>query len=296
MAEKLGFQQRLQAVTNKVHSTKNIEEILTELSAELCALFLSDRLTIYLTSEDKSSIISKVKTGLTSFRDLKLAINPASIAGYVAQTRKTVNIADVYDQNELGRYSPELRFQQGVDERTGYRTKQMLVAPVLDAQTKDLIGVVQIINSKAGQPFPPMIEEGATHVCETLAIAYKQRQKPTLAIKGKYDNLVTNAVISAEELDLATRSSRRKNLDIETVLIDEFQVKVQAIGEALAALKHEDVEASPAPVYESLGRVCARAGRPRQAAPAHLRAREAGHHPHPRLDQRILPRQPVVSV
>ena len=46
MAEKLGFQQRLQAVTNKVHSTKNIEEILTELSAELCALFLSDRLTI----------------------------------------------------------------------------------------------------------------------------------------------------------------------------------------------------------------------------------------------------------
>ena len=111
----------------------------------------------------------------------------------------------------------------------------MLVAPVLDAQTKDLIGVVQIINSKAGQPFPPMIEEGAVHVCETLAIAYKQRQKPTLAIKGKYDHLVTNAVISAEELDLATRSSRRKNLDIETVLIDEFQVKVQAIGEALAA-------------------------------------------------------------
>ena len=132
-----------------------------------------------------------------------------------------------------GRYG-DIRVAAGIvgtaDLRLGDR-----VAPVLDAQSKDLIGVVQIINSKAGQPFPPMIEEGATHVCETLAIAYKQRQKPTLAIKGKYDNLVTNAVISAEELDLATRSSRRKNLDIETVLIDEFQVKVQAIGEALAA-------------------------------------------------------------
>jgi type II secretory ATPase GspE/PulE/Tfp pilus assembly ATPase PilB-like protein len=72
-------------------------------------------------------------------------------------------------------------------------------------------------------------------LCETLAIAYRQRQKPTVAIKGKYDYLVTNAVISAEELDLATRSARRKNLDIETVLIDEFQVKVTAIGEALGA-------------------------------------------------------------
>ena len=32
-----------------------------------------------------------------------------------------------------------------------------------------------------------------------------------------------------------TRSARRKNLEIETVLLDEFQVKPQAIGEALAA-------------------------------------------------------------
>ncbi|MBI4204978.1 MAG: Flp pilus assembly complex ATPase component TadA, partial [Betaproteobacteria bacterium] len=111
----------------------------------------------------------------------------------------------------------------------------MLVAPVVDAQTRDLIGVLQIINSKTGQPFPPEMEEGAAHVCETLAIAFRQRQKPAMVVRGKYDHLVTNAVISAEELELATRSARRKNLDIETVLIDEFQVKPSAIGEALAS-------------------------------------------------------------
>ena len=235
LAEKLNFSKNLQAVTNKIHATSNIDEIMLELSQDICALLNADRLTLYLVSEDKTSIVSKVKTGLNSFKDLKLPIAEHSIAGFVAVHKKMINIRDVYDEKELKTYSPHLNFLKQVDTKTGYRTKQMLVAPVLDAQTKDLIGVVQIINSKAGQPFPPMIEEGATHVCETLAIAYKQRQKPTLAIKGKYDNLVTNAVISAEELDLATRSSRRKNLDIETVLIDEFQVKVQAIGEALAA-------------------------------------------------------------
>ena len=146
-----------------------------------------------------------------------------------------INIRDVYDEKELKAYSPQLNFLKQVDVKTGYRTKQMLVAPVVDAQNKELIGVMQLINSKSGQPFPLVMEEGATHVAETLAIAARQRQKPVAGVKGKYDHLVSNAVISAEELELATRSARRKNLDVETVLIDEFQVKLGAIGEALAA-------------------------------------------------------------
>ena len=235
LAEKLTFSNGLQAVTNRIHATSNIDEIMLELSQEICGLFNADRLTIYLVSEDKTSIISRVKTGLNSFKDLKLPIAEQSIAGFVAVHKKMINIRDVYDEKELKAYSPQLNFLKQVDSKTGYRTKQMLVAPVVDSQTKELIGVVQIINSKTGQPFPPVMEEGAAHLCETLSIAFRQRQKPTTLVKGKYDHLVSNAVISAEELELATRSARRKNLDIETVLLDEFQVKMSAIGEALAA-------------------------------------------------------------
>jgi type II secretory ATPase GspE/PulE/Tfp pilus assembly ATPase PilB-like protein len=235
LAEKLNFSKGLQSVANKIHATSNIDEIMLELSQEICGLFNADRLTLYLVSEDKTSIISKVKTGLNSFKDLKLPIAEQSIAGFVAVNKKMINIRDVYDEKELKSYSPQLNFLKQVDNKTGYRTKQMLVAPVVDAQSKELIGVVQIINSKTGQSFPPVMEEGATHLCETLAIAFRQRQKPVSMVKGKYDHLVSNAVISAEELELATRSARRKNLDIETVLIDEFQVKLSSIGEALAA-------------------------------------------------------------
>jgi type II secretory ATPase GspE/PulE/Tfp pilus assembly ATPase PilB-like protein len=78
------------------------------------------------------------------------------------------------------------------------------------------------------------MEEGVVQLCETLAIAFRQRQGP-MAVRTKYDALVSNAVISAEELELAQRSARRKNLDIETVLIDEFQVKISALGDALSA-------------------------------------------------------------
>jgi type II secretory ATPase GspE/PulE/Tfp pilus assembly ATPase PilB-like protein len=230
---RLAFQKQLQAVTNKIHATANIDEIMLEVSADVCALFNADRLTIYSVGEDKHSIVSKVKTGLNSFKDLKLPVAEHSIAGYVALAKKTANIRDVYDENELRALNPNLRFLQEVDKRTGYRTKQMLVAPILEAGSNELIGVIQIINNKSGMPFGGLAEEGVAELAQTLAIAFKQRQKPQVA-KTKYDYLIADAVLSAGEFELAARQARKKAVDIEQVLIDEFQVKIPAIGAALS--------------------------------------------------------------
>ncbi|HEY9532165.1 MAG TPA: GspE/PulE family protein [Burkholderiales bacterium] len=230
---RLAFQKQLQAVTNKIHATSNIDEIMLEVSADVCALFNADRLTIYSMGEDKQSIVSKVKTGLNSFKDLKLPIAEHSIAGYVALAKKTINIKDVYDDGELRALNPNLRFLQEVDKRTGYRTKQMLVAPIVEAGSSELIGVIQIINNKAGVPFGPLTEEGVAELSQTLAIAFRQRQKPQ-AVKTKYDYLIADAVLSAGEFELASRQARKKAIDVEQVLIEEFQVKIPAIGTALS--------------------------------------------------------------
>ena len=230
---KLAFQKQLQLVTNKIHATSNIDEIMLEVSSDICQLFNADRLTIYSVGEDKQSIVSKVKTGLNSFKDLKLPIAEHSIAGYVALARKLTNIKDVYDDAELKSINPNLRFLQEVDKRTGYRTKQQLVAPIVEQGGAELIGVIQIINNKAGAPFGPLTEEGVNELAQTLAIAFKQRQKPQL-VKTKYDYLISDAVLSAGEFELASRQARKKAIDIEMVLVDEFQVKIPAIGAALA--------------------------------------------------------------
>jgi type II secretory ATPase GspE/PulE/Tfp pilus assembly ATPase PilB-like protein len=229
---RLAFQKQLQAVTNKIHATNNIDEIMLEVSADVCALFNADRLTIYSMGEDRQSIVSKVKTGLNSFKDLKLPIAEHSIAGYVALAKKAVNIKDVYDDGELRSLNPNLRFLQEVDKRTGYRTKQMLVAPIVEAGSSELIGVIQIINNKAGSPFGALAEEGVAELSQTLAIAFKQRQKPQV-VKTKYDYLIADAVLSAGEFELASRQARKKAVDVEQVLTEEFQVKIPAIGAAL---------------------------------------------------------------
>ena len=81
LAEKLNFQQKLQAITNKIHATKYVDEIILELSQDWCNLFNADRLTLYATSDDKASIVSKIKTGLNTSKDLRLPISVQSLAG-----------------------------------------------------------------------------------------------------------------------------------------------------------------------------------------------------------------------
>ena len=230
---RLAFQKQLQAVTNKIHATNNIDEIMLEVSADICALFNADRLTIYSMGEDKQSIVSKVKTGLNSFKDLKLPIAEHSIAGYVALAKKTANIKDVYDENEL----------RALQRATCASCRRSTSAPATAPSRcwwrrswkparNELIGVIQIINNKAGMPFGALAEEGVGELSQTLAIAFKQRQKPQVA-KTKYDYLIADAVLSAGEFELAARQARKKAIDIEQVLIDEFQVKIPAIGAAL---------------------------------------------------------------
>jgi type II secretory ATPase GspE/PulE/Tfp pilus assembly ATPase PilB-like protein len=235
MSQKLAFSKKLQAVTNRIHSTANIDEIILDVTRDICQLFEADRLTVYITSEDGQSIVSKVKTGLNSFKDIKLPISESSLAGFCALHKRHMNIKDVYDDAELKQFSPNLAFLKAVDQRTGYRSRQMLIAPILGGDTgAELMGVLQLINNLAGQPFSPLHDEGVVELSKTLAIAFRMRQQMPGAIQSKFEYLVIDNVIAAGELELATKAARRKNKNVEDILIEEFQVKPPALGAALA--------------------------------------------------------------
>jgi len=234
IARSLEFSRKLQAVTNRIHATSNLEQIMLEMSGNICDMFNCDRLTLFAVSDDRKYIYSKLKTGIESDKDLVLPINASSIAGWVALSGRKVRISDVYDKAELKSYDEHLRFSHAVDQITGYHSKQMPAAPIFRAHSDELLGVVQLLNNRADDAFTSTDEEGITELCETMAVAYVQRMKPAVVATSKYDSLIVDAVISRDEFELATRSARRQNLDIEDVLIDEFQVPLAAVGQALA--------------------------------------------------------------
>ena len=228
------FAKKLQVISDRALTATTLDDLMAELSKEACELFEADRLTLYTLTEDKSSLISRVKTGLSSFKDLKLPITETSIAGFCAYHKAVFKVNDAYDEVELKKYNPRLHFLKEVDRRTGYRSKQMLLAPVLSSDERpQLLGVLQLINTTTGIPFPDGDLARVSEFSKVLAPAFRPRQQAQ-QIGSKYDYLVSDNVISAGELDLAVRSARRKNIDIENVLIDEFQIKLSILGQALA--------------------------------------------------------------
>jgi type II secretory ATPase GspE/PulE/Tfp pilus assembly ATPase PilB-like protein/ribonuclease HII len=230
------FYRQLQQVSTKIHETENIDQIMLEASQDICRLFNADRLTLYAVSDDRSSIISKVKTGLNTSRDLKLPISAQSIAGYVAHAKQMVNIADVYDDEALKRIHPTLTFLKEVDKRSGYRTKQMLVMPILDGTT--LHGVLQVINNKSDQPFGDLEVEGASQLCKTLATAIRQRMQKTeegnRRKATKYDGLLSAGVMTADELQAAVLKAREEAKPVEHVLMADYQIRPAQIGPSLS--------------------------------------------------------------
>ncbi len=230
------FYKQLQHVTARIHETDNIEQIMLEASQDICKLFNADRLTLYVVNEDQSAIVSKVKTGLNSSRDLKLPISPQSIAGYVAFSRMLVNLPDVYDDEALKKIHPALTFLKEVDKRSGYRTRQMMVAPILEGEV--LYGVLQVINNKSDETFGDLEVEGISQLCKTLATAIRHRiqgaDDHVRRMVTKYDGLVSDGVMTAAELQQCLQDARSQGQTVEQMLLAQYQVRPAQIGPSLA--------------------------------------------------------------
>src|SRR5881628_3968301 len=93
------------------------------------------------------------------FRATTLPLSSTSVAGHVALTGATVNLADAYISPDGSPFSINRSF----DEQARYRTKSMLVVPMRTPQG-ETIGVLQLINCKPdfGRPFASVEETERT--------------------------------------------------------------------------------------------------------------------------------------
>ncbi|WP_373975901.1 GspE/PulE family protein [Chitinibacter sp. SCUT-21] len=233
----LDFMQSLQGLTTKIHATTHLDEILIEVSAQMCSLFSCERITLYVVSEDGKDLLAKVKTGLEGVKELRIPINDRSIAGFVANHKQLLNIHNVYDEAELHSYSPSLQFLQIVDQKTGFQTREMLVAPILNESDGVLLGVIQLINNRMAHAFSEPMLEGIKLLARTLAVAFKQRKTAPFPFvpQHKYQQLVLSGAISPAAWQVAVREAQKKQQDIELVLVEGFGISFSQIGASLSS-------------------------------------------------------------
>ncbi|MBE9608974.1 GspE/PulE family protein [Chitinilyticum piscinae] len=233
----MNFLRDLQGLTTRIHSTARLDDILTELGQDICAVFSAERVTLYVTSSDGRELIAKIKTGLEGVRELRVPVNDRSIAGFAANHKQLLNLADVYDEAALKKLSPTLQFLQAVDQRTGFRTREMLVAPIVQAGDGVLVGVVQLINSSTGSAFEGERVEGTRMLAETLAVALRQRQQSAFPFipKHRFDKLINDGLLSPAAFQVAVKEAQKKQRDVELVLQEGYGIATSQIGQALAA-------------------------------------------------------------
>jgi GAF domain-containing protein len=197
--EKLRLSKALQDITNRIHAAQNIKQILVDLKDGILNLFNAQTITIFVVDKLRNEIYSMFLTGGTELKEIRVPISNKSIAGYVANTGKFVNIGDAYNQSELNAIDSELSFDISWDKKSGFRTKQILAAPIFNKN--ELMGVIQILNRKVGQDRFSLEEKNLMHeIAEVLGIAFYNQQRFTRRRKTKFDYLISHDLLKEEEL------------------------------------------------------------------------------------------------
>ena len=245
---KQNFNSRFQdeiKLANLFRSAASVNELLVGLKQELRDYFDAEAFTIYFADNKNKQIVSKIKAGRLR-KEIRLPIDNSSIAGFVAATGLVVNIADAYDQDELHKIDPNLELNRTWDDQTKFTTRQVLAAPVYCQNT--LFGVIQLINKKSGKKFTLEDADNIKLIAEAVGKFIWQHMKsnkknqadkkapimPGGQTLASYSILVKNNILSEQELQKAINMAERNERDLESILIDNFDLSRKQLGKALA--------------------------------------------------------------
>ncbi len=227
-ADDLQYQTKLNIIYKTVHEEDSFEKVLPLIEKNMLELLQAERLTVYQCTRQGREIVSKFKTG-DEIKEIRVPLSPTSIAGYVALSKKSIRIDDVYNKDLLKQIHPELKFDDSYDRKSGFRTRSMIVVPIKVQDT--LLGVLQVINrAEGGACFTD------THLSHALELAHVIAQKfqyEMQATKSPFDYLLRRKKITPEQLEEAGKKAEEKKCSVSAILISEYNLFSHEVGESL---------------------------------------------------------------
>lgn len=143
--------QSIMKFNEEISQIQDLDAVLDFLLTKARELTNADSGTLYLTQgEELVFSYTQNDTLFTSNLDNKnlynafrIPISDNSIAGYVANRKKLLNIPDAYALDKKRPFS----FNSSFDESSGYHTQSILTTPILNLR-EEVVGVLQLINAK----------------------------------------------------------------------------------------------------------------------------------------------------
>ncbi|HBL15897.1 MAG: guanylate cyclase [Elusimicrobia bacterium GWA2_69_24] len=153
---------QLLEVTSSIASELNLDVLLKKIVGVTTEMLSADRSTLFLFDPKTDQLWSRIAEGI-GMREIRIP-SGAGIAGSCFKSGSVINIPDAY---------ADARFNQAVDKKTGYRTRNILCMPIMKKEGGGPgagLGVLQVLNKKSG-PFAPGDEARLKAFAAQAAIA-----------------------------------------------------------------------------------------------------------------------------
>ena len=125
-------------ISNKLSSNLELGALIKNITASARKLLDCERGTLFMVSEDKRELYTKIAEGLeehSKMKEIRIPIN-TGIAGAAATQKKIINIPEAYEDS---------RFNRDSDVKSGFRTRSILAVPICKANG-EVMGVAQMLN------------------------------------------------------------------------------------------------------------------------------------------------------
>ncbi len=232
LQEILRLQQGLQDITDCINAAQNVKQIILDSRPLILKLFNVEAAHIYVVnSKNKTEIYTYVLAG-DQVKERKTEVSNQTIPGYVANTGRMINISDFSNNLQINKYS-DLLLDSNTDSRFGVQVKHILAMPVVYGG--EVLGAIEVINKKGKEEQfsddePVLLQE----IVDVLGVAlYNQQRVDPRAKKSKFSYLVSNGLITEEQLNLVKEESRASGDSFENILMNKYNVPKTEIGQSL---------------------------------------------------------------
>ena len=205
-------------VTTSLTRTLDLDVLIDKIVSKISEILDAERSSIFLVDSTTGELWSKRAEGMKG-TVIRFPVS-GGLAGYVARTGEVINIKDAYE---------DPRFNPAFDKETGFRTKTVLAAPILNPQG-EIIGVTQAMN-KNGAVFDREDEDLLKLLSSEIAVALQNAQlyEDTTEMRNYLESVgqsISNSIIT---------------LDHDYRIVTANRAALELLGSKLNSIVGEDI-------------------------------------------------------
>lgn len=248
---KLERAELLLAINRKIAALTSLNEILSCLIEETISELDADRGSLFLNDPATGELYSRIAHGDLT-REIRF-LNTSGIAGAIYHSGVGEIIHDA---------SADVRFNSSIDTSTGFKTKNIVCAPIKTAKN-EVIGVIQVLNKRKGR-FTKSDLRTVAAITEQATIALQNAEGNEKQVAARQKELqflnIVSDVTAEIELDnllqkIMTEATKMLNADRATLFLNDFKTSELfsrvAMGDGVGEIRLPNDAGIAGTVYQS---------------------------------------------